>query len=278
MVDGSNWRRLAVGHVGDDPRRADDGKHVAASVWIQDAKAQQRIRDGELQELSVGYSAALDETSGTSPDGEHYDAKQTEIRGNHVALLKAGQARGGRSVRLRLDAAGDVIFGEPEEKLMKFKIRADGLDFDVEAPDDNVARALEKEREDSEKILRAAEEAKSQADARADAADAKVKELQDQLDARKAEDLARARESVIADAHKIAPKLSIQDSDTPEQIRRCALEEAGISTKDKDDAYVAVRFDMALETPEKKRETPKRRQREDAAEPAFSIDAAARNL
>jgi hypothetical protein len=278
MVNGSNWRKFSVGHVGDDPRQADDGKHVAASLWIQDARTIRKIKDGDLQELSVGYSAALDETPGTSPDGEHYDAKQTEIRGNHVALLRAGQARGGRSVRLRLDSAGDVVLSnEPEETLMKFKIRADGLDFDVEAPDDNVSKALEKERIDVEKILKTAEEAKSEADARADAAEDKIQSLEKDLESFKQAELEKAVDSVKADALKIAPSLSIQDGDTPEQIRRNALDEAGIKTDGKDDTYVTVRFDMALEAPEKKEKSPvaeARRQPEIRGDSvsAFSLD------
>lgn len=285
-VTGTNWRRYTIGHVGDDPRRADDGVHVAASVWILDAKTREAVLSGELQELSVGYTAALDETPGTSPDGERYDAKQTEIRGNHVALLKAGQARGGRSVRLRLDSAGDAILAdEPEVQKMKFKIDANSMSFDVEAADDNVCRALEKEREDSEKILKDAERAKSEADARADAAEDKVKELEGKLEGFLQAEKAKAQEAIKTDALKIAPKLAIRDTDTPEQIRRCALEESGISTKDKDDAYVAVRFDMVLEGLEKREETPAvvkaRKQDRNTPEspcPVFSLDRAARAL
>jgi hypothetical protein len=286
QVTGTNWRRYTIGHVGDDPRRADDGKHVAATIWVLDAKAKERILSGELQELSVGYTAALDETPGTSPEGERYDAKQTEIRGNHVALLKEGQARGGRSVRLRLDSAGDAILAdELEEQKMKFKIDANGLSFDVEAPDDNVCRALENERTDTEKILKEAEKAKSEAEARADAAEDKAKELEAKLEDFQKAEKAKAQEAVKADALKIAPDLSIRETDTPEQIRRNALDEAGIKTDGKDDTYVAVRFDMALEGLEKKEEIPavvKARKQDsittESSCQVFSIDQAARAL
>jgi len=286
LVTGANWRKFSVGHVGDDPRRADDGKHVSASLWILDAQAQKLIKSGELRELSVGYMAALEEVPGVSPEGEHYDARQTEIRGNHVALLREGQARGGRSVRLRLDAAGDAILAdELEEPKMKFKIDANGMSFDVEAADANVCRALEKERADSEKILKDAESAKSAAEARADAAEDRVKALELELETFKKVEKEKAFESVKADALRIAPALSIQDTDTLEQIRRNALDEIGIKTDGKDDTYVAVRFDMALEGLEKKDEIPTfvkaRKQDSITTEnpcPVFSIDRAARSL
>lgn len=284
-VNSKNWKTHSVGHVGDDPRQADDGIHVMASVWVMDQRTIDRVRSGELSELSVGYTAALDETPGMTPDGERYDARQLDIRGNHLALLKEGQARGGRSVKLRLDSAGDAIFDDdPEDEKMKVKIKADGLVFDVEATDDNVCKALEKERADSERILKDAEEATSAAEARADAAEEKLSKVKKELETVQKAAREKELEHLRADALKVAPALSIKGSDTPEQIRRCALEEVGVSTKDRDDVYVQVRFDMALEQVAKEPKKPsvfdRSREKKDTREqaPVISIDAAARAL
>ena len=56
-----------------------------------------KIQDGK-QELSNGYSFALDLTPGKTPTGEAYDGVQRNIRGNHVALVDS--ARCGSACRV----------------------------------------------------------------------------------------------------------------------------------------------------------------------------------
>jgi hypothetical protein len=243
LVTGANFRSVNVGVVGSDVRKADDGVHVAGSLWIMDGETQRRVQSRELTELSVGYTAGLDETPGTTPDGERYDAKQVEIRGNHIALLKAGQARGGPSVRLILDSHGDAVFDE-EKKLMKFKIHADGLQFDVESVDDNVLRALEKERKDAEQILQVAESQAAEQKARADKAEADLLEAQKELKDFQAAAEKRARDAVVADALRLDKDLDIRDEDTIPDIQRRALK---LDDKEESDELVGFRFKLALE-------------------------------
>jgi uncharacterized protein len=62
-----------------------------------DGKAVSDIEDGK-SELSVGYSSMLKWEQGVTPDTqEHYDAIQTAIRVNHIAIVDA--ARGGRKLK-----------------------------------------------------------------------------------------------------------------------------------------------------------------------------------
>lgn len=100
MVSATNARDVGVGFVSGAPRR--DGDHVAARLVISDAATIAKVEAGKA-ELSCGYACDLDETPGTSPAGERYDAVQTNIRGNHVAIVHV--ARAGRSARMRVDAA-----------------------------------------------------------------------------------------------------------------------------------------------------------------------------
>lgn len=98
-VDSSNARDVAVGCVGQDVRM--DGDHVKTSIAIWDAKTLDKMRAGKTQ-LSCGYEVDLDETPGVAPGGEHYDARQTNIRYNHLAVVDAGRAG---TARARVDRA-----------------------------------------------------------------------------------------------------------------------------------------------------------------------------
>lgn len=88
------------GSVLDTPRL--DGTLVAASIVVTDKALIAKIRGGK-QELSCGYSVRLDETPGTTPEGEPYDAVQRDIEYNHVALVAVGRA--GPQARIRVDSA-----------------------------------------------------------------------------------------------------------------------------------------------------------------------------
>ncbi len=96
MVDARNWKDYAVGQTGDEVTR--DGDCVRVPMVIMDAKAIDAYARHGVKELSVGYSTELKWGQGKTPDGEIYDAKQTAIRGNHLAVVPA--ARGGSRLRI----------------------------------------------------------------------------------------------------------------------------------------------------------------------------------
>jgi hypothetical protein len=110
-VTPQNYRQLSVGHVSDGPagRRADGpAEWLETAVVVNDAATLQRIElpptdPKALVEVSMGYLADVIPEAGIAPDGQHYDAKQTNIRFNHLALLPSGHARAGSGARLRLD-------------------------------------------------------------------------------------------------------------------------------------------------------------------------------
>ena len=100
LVDPSNWAALSKGHTGAARKDAD---FIVAPIVVNDAATIDRIQKGELRELSCGYEVDYDPTPGTTPAGERYDGVQRNIRGNHLALLPVGKARGGRDCLIRLD-------------------------------------------------------------------------------------------------------------------------------------------------------------------------------
>jgi hypothetical protein len=73
-----------------------DADNVRADIVIHDTD---KLQCG-LRELSLGYDADIEETSGTY-NGQHYDCIQRNIRINHLALV--GEARAGHKARLNID-------------------------------------------------------------------------------------------------------------------------------------------------------------------------------
>lgn len=138
-VDAETWRSKAVGHAGEDARKADDGIHIAATVYVQDAATIALVESGERQEISLGYDQDYVAEPGVSPSGERYDGRQTRIRYNHVALVPRGRAG---SARLRLDGSE-----EPGDAPVKIKIG--GKDYEVGTPEAEAALADVQRRADA---------------------------------------------------------------------------------------------------------------------------------
>lgn len=88
FVDVVNVKDVQVGHVGTDVRR--DGDFVRATITITDAKTIIAILAGK-KELSCGYTAELVDAAGER-DGKNFHAVQTNIRGNHLAIVDVGRA------------------------------------------------------------------------------------------------------------------------------------------------------------------------------------------
>lgn len=88
-VTAENWRKYAVGNTGEEVAR--DGQTVRVPLMVADAAAIADVESGK-RELSVGYTCTLDWTPGVTSDGVKYDAVQTNIRANHVAIVARGRA------------------------------------------------------------------------------------------------------------------------------------------------------------------------------------------
>lgn len=87
-VTADNWRDYAKGVVGKALR---DGDFLAFDIVLMDKATIADVESGK-RELSNGYSSLVDFTAGETEQGEHYDAVQKQIRGNHVAIVDKGRA------------------------------------------------------------------------------------------------------------------------------------------------------------------------------------------
>lgn len=126
-VDPRNWRKLAVGHSTGDVAR--DGEFIRVPLTLMDQSAIDAARSGTSQ-LSVGYAAKLVWGAGQTADGQFYDATQTEIRANHIALVRA--ARGGDKLRM-----GDS-HDRRSKAMTERTLNLDGVNITVEDKDGQI--------------------------------------------------------------------------------------------------------------------------------------------
>ena len=240
MIDSDNWREHAIGHTGDVVEKAD--QFVRTELVVNDAVSVRRIDSGERKEISCGYRCELDMTSGTTPEGERYDAIQRNIRYNHVGLGPENWGRAGKQVALILDS-GDMVFDTPptdsvqsnpmSEPKAPVKIKLDGKEFDF-----------------------GSEAHVGYLEAKADAADKRVKEAEAKVAEKEAE-LAKfdsavdARVELVAKARRHLGDDFKADGKSNLQVMLETIKKADPEAKldGKGEQYVSARFDM-LKDPE----------------------------
>lgn len=109
-VDSTNVRDFEVGIVDGAARRV--GDKLAAKLVIKDKRAIADAKAGKRQ-VSPGHFIDLEVKKGVDPKYGRYDCIQRDIDINHLALVE--KARGGDTLRLRLDGGDDVRGAELRE-------------------------------------------------------------------------------------------------------------------------------------------------------------------
>ncbi|NBC37354.1 DUF2213 domain-containing protein [Novosphingobium sp. FSY-8] len=228
-VTAENWRDHARGVVMGAMR---DGQYLAFDLLLTDAAIIREVRGGK-GELSNGYAAGIEFGDFTAPDGTKCVARQTTIRGNHVAIVDHGRA--GPECRIADHAICDAvtadelnrlkaIFSQDERKPAMASIVVDGLP--VSLADENAVRAVF-----DKKDAALADSAKALTDAKAELAarDGKIAALETQLaDAKAAtapaaiDKLVADRSALIAQAKAVVPTI-VTDGKTAEEIRRAVV-------------------------------------------------------
>ena len=236
MVDADNAREFARGHAQSFHK---DDDYVRASVSIFDAELNQKIADGKV-ELSCGYFVDLDMTPGTTPEGIPYDAVQRNIRGNHLAVVDRGRA--GNNARLRADAAMRVCDHTKEDTMDK-----DQLIKELKAQ----VASLQAKSDEADKARSDAAQKKLDGEtARADAAEAKLAELEGSLEGRIDAGVAQALETQALHAEAQEQLGDRFDAGLDNRAQQVALVEHYLGVKlddDKSADYVAAYLDSARE-------------------------------
>lgn len=245
-VTAANWKQVAVGTTGDEVLR--DGEYLKIGLKITEGDAVAAVQAGK-RELSVGYSCELVWEDGEAPDGTKYQAKQTNIIADHIAIVQRGRA----GSRASIGDSWPQHTPTPEEKPMILKtVTVDGIPVEVTDQGAVVIATLQGRLADAATKLSTTEAAHATAMATKDADLAKKDAEIDDLKAKQITD-AQIDERVKARGDLIAKAKTIADGDyagkSDAEIRKAVviakLGDAAVAGKP--DAYVDARFDILAE-------------------------------
>ena len=275
LLDSENTKDYQIGFTGSEI--VYDNGFVRAVMTVTDRDVIERIMHGDVREVSAGYRVNYNPTPGVTDSGEHYNGIQTEISGNHVAIVRRGRA--GPQVKLHLDrqdAADPSLFPTKESHTMTAKVVFDGAEFEVS---ESVALAITKEREDAsmsykdmkmkyDKLMKEAEDMKAKmADMehgmkeKEDSLEGRSDALQEQVDSLKAE-LEEAKQvnvdSIVAERlaliEKAKPVLDAEYAFAGKADREVMVDAIktvrgdSVELDGRSDDYVLAMFDTIAET------------------------------
>lgn len=239
-----------------------DMYHVSIDMIIHDADTIRAVENG-TDELSVGYNCDLEPaTPGARFLGQTYDYIQRNLRANHVAICDV--ARAGDAAKIRLDSDDAILVDASEHvdvntggnnmpDLKMFKI--DGVEYSAEARVLEELHTVTVKADGLKTSLDALTTEKTQLQAkcdsekdRADAAEAKVKELEAKKLDQAVIDAAVARKLRILDAARVA-EVEITDGMAEVDIQKAVIMKVFPKAvlDGKDAVYIDARFDSAIE-------------------------------
>lgn len=282
MVTVDNVQKYQKGTLGDNPSSpgGTEGKpnmaggqagyqfyntdmyHVSIDMIIHDADTIRAVENG-TDELSVGYNCDLEPaTPGARFLGQTYDYIQRNLRANHVAICDV--ARAGDAAKIRLDSDDAILVDASEHvdvntggnnmpDLKMFKI--DGVEYSAEARVLEELHTVTVKADGLQTSLDALTTEKTQLQAkcdsekdRADAAEAKVKELEAKKMDQAVIDAAVARKLRILDAARVA-EVEVTDGMAEVDIQKAVIMKVFPKAvlDGKDVVYIDARFDSAIE-------------------------------
>jgi len=255
VVNSDNSKELSVGFTGET--LVNDGKFITARLKITDQKAIDAIEKDNIKELSLGYSVMLDSQSGTF-EGERYDAVQTDITYNHLAIVPKGRAGAKASIVLDSDDAIQHIDDQkkPTNNLSKekrmVKHNLDGIEYECSpelknhiTKNDSVVELLKSEKSELES-------SNSKLEAKLDEANEKlvaIEKVDHKAEIAKAVKARTELERVANDRldEEFLKEIAVKSD---EEIKKAIILKVSPEAKldEKDSAYIEARFDGALET------------------------------
>lgn len=258
-VNTTNSKSLMVGLVTGEVEKADDD-YIGTKITVTDADAISKIEAGGQIELSCGYNTDVIEEAGEY-NGERYDCIQTNIRYNHVALVKAGRA--GSKARIYCDSADDAVTSDfdiklDEERPMTTKtlialsvaaasvgsFKADAISLEIDKEIQPVIQPLI-DRNDALVAHAAGLQTKL------DALEGEMDELKTKADSKMEPEAINVLVAERADILGVAAHVGLKDFDSKANtdIKKAVIsaKNDGVNLDDKPDAYIDARFDAITE-------------------------------
>jgi hypothetical protein len=237
-VNAGNWKQYAAGTTGAEVLR--DGEHLKIGLRITDKAAVDAVQAGK-RELSVGYTTQLVWGDGVAPDGTAYQAKQTNIVANHIAIVAAGRA----GHQCRIGDSWAAISDHQEPPMKTFVV--DGISVEMSDTAIQVVQKVLDQFGAAKTALTDANTKVGELTATISAKDGEIVVLKQQvtdaaLTPEKLDAAVQARGAVIADA-KAIHKDVVTDGKTDAEIKRAAVvAKLGDAATGMDDAAIGGAF------------------------------------
>lgn len=211
-----------------------DNSYLETTLIITDRNTIEKVKDGKI-EISNGYDADVVKKDGYA-EGRKYDGYQTNIRGNHIAIVDV--ARAGRKCKI-----ADANNNNNEVEMKKFI--HDGVSFEAS---EQVADVVAKLQSENTILKDSVTTAKTNHQKELDVIQAKLDDAESKIltDADIQKKVAK-RQALIADAEKIAG-LKELESKSDKEIVLAVLDSKNIVVDGKSDDYIDARFDALKET------------------------------
>ena len=249
LVTAETADALSVGQTGENSQI--DGKHILVPFTITHRRAIESVSGGR-RELSLGYECETIPESGEY-NGQPYDARQINIKYNHLAIVD--RARAGNAARINMDGAAvqSTTNEQPEVKPMpNAQVTLDGIKYDA-APE--VINALEKAQKEAADIKADAAQSKADMQKEYDEAMARADALKEQMDKMKEEKSDEAIAAAVAkrlDLERSAARIVSDakfDGMSDRDVMIAAVKEtrSTFDAEDKSDDYIRAAFDMAID-------------------------------
>jgi uncharacterized protein len=253
MVNADNAKDLSVGMTGQEIKKIDNN-FMAPYVKITDKKSVAAAKQGMKKGLSWGYKVNLVKKDGVH-NGERYDYVQTNIRGNHLAIVHQGRA--GSEAKLRTDSQDAMCvfnnFNNNNNNLIMKKYKLDGKEIEVSEEVFSRLDALETE-------ITSLKNTEKETKTKIDSLQGECDGLKDKLKSESKKDTAKEMQEEVA--KKVKARLALVEktsdfikkdediselSDRDVQVKAIQAVQPEFKADDRSDEYIAARFDTICE-------------------------------
>ena len=266
MISSANVSEYQKGTLGNDLER--NGKYLEVTILITDKDLITKILNGDKVELSCGYWTVVIDKEGVCPEtGTPYNKVQTDILGNHVAVVDEGRA--GPECRLYLDSNGAYSTGGLDNMKKNTDAKVMLGDKEFEVPDEVAAKmkelmakveelsaSPEGDEEGEEKAMDQEGEEKPEGDEEMEEEKLSMDALKAQIDMLKAQVKTQsfdsgkidARVNLVANARNICDSAFSTEGKKDSQIMAAVVKAVtpSMDLKGKSADYIKAAYDMAL--------------------------------
>lgn len=264
-VNAENAKKLQVGFTGENVNF--DGFVTSIPITITDAKTIDKIeKDGKVS-LSCGYFADLKFEDGYAFGNNKYDAIQTNIRYNHIAIVDRGRAGDLAKIKLRMDSQDAININENTivdsknqdnkknkeiRNMSKIKLN-DNVEFEVDSRVAEEFEVLKKDKDTLKTQLGEKEATIADKDKTISDLQGKNDSLNDQIESLKVEIPKQVKAELqnriaLVDAatkYGVEVKDEMDDISIKKEIILKVFPKADFT--DKDEHYIEARYDSAKE-------------------------------